>query len=91
VFIEVNTGTIVHDQAEPRIVGAAAGEHWLEASSVWIGAQLLITDASGRMVASGTLLDDRTPLRLPAADGLYQVKLQGPHASWAGRAMQITR
>lgn len=90
VFIDVNTGAAENDRAEPRIVGTAAEEHWLMVPSVWLGAQLIITDASGRMIESGIILNDRTPLQLPAAAGLYHVRLQAPHGSWTGRTLRTT-
>jgi hypothetical protein len=89
VFIEVNTGETTHDQVEPSIVGATADGQWLEAPPAWMGAGLLITDGSGRLVQAGTVQDQRTLLQLPMAAGVYHVVLEGRSGSWAGRAVRL--
>lgn len=89
VFIEVNTGEITRDQVEPSIVGTAAEGQWLQAPTAWMGARLLITDGSGRLVQTGKLQDQRTLLQLPMEAGVYHVVLEGKIGSWAGRAVRL--
>ncbi|WKZ65281.1 MAG: GEVED domain-containing protein [Flavobacteriales bacterium] len=87
VFIDVNTAVSEQDDVEPQVLGAAQGEQWLEVTASWLGARLLITDASGRVVQSSTVLHDRTPLHLPHAAGSYLVQLRSPSGTWSGRTV----